>query len=526
MILVAAAVVCAASLAPRARGDPQSPFPGTLDTSFGDGGISVTHSQCYALNAITVQPDGKFVVAGFSNEPTKPGADFAVARFNADGTLDATFGDGGVVLTDVTGSDSRDVASAVAVLSDGRILVAGMSNPREYPDGYDNDFALVCYLPDGSIDTSFGVGGRVLTDFGGESDGVRGLVLQSDSRIVVVGHAYVHANRNVAIARYNPDGSLDETFGAEGKVLADIGGDDDSADAITLQRDGYIVIAGRTPSSSERNDTDFAIARFRPDGSLDESFGSDGWVRTDFFGGGDGVTGLAIQDDGRIVAVGFAQRTSGESDPVVARYRPNGALDRSFSGNGKLHLQSPTPVDGAKAVLIQPDGRILVGCGMSGWSGRRDFSLARVNPKGWLDQTFGDGGWATTDFSGREDWLTALAIAPEGQIIAAGTTFLPGEGIDFALACYTNDLETAPRIAVGVMLYTTLYVSGENFGDGAWILVNGRRVETGNDRSHPAEILFAPHMNDAIAPGETVTLRVQNRNGRLSNEFSYTRPAG
>jgi len=204
--------------------------------------------------SVALQPDGKIVVAGYA------GGDFALARYNSDGALDTSFGSGGKVTTDFGGSYHPDGFS-VALQPDGKIVVAG------YAGG---DFALARYNSDGALDTSFGSGGKVTTDFGG-SDAGYSVALQPDGKIVVAGYAGL----DFALARYNSDGALDTSFGTGGKVTTDFSGGRDVGYSVALQPDGKIVVAGYAG-------VDFALARYNSDGALDTSFGSGGKVTTDF----------------------------------------------------------------------------------------------------------------------------------------------------------------------------------------------------------------------------------------------------
>ncbi|MCI0529632.1 MAG: hypothetical protein L0Y56_19490, partial [Nitrospira sp.] len=198
----------------------------------------------------------------------------------APGDLDPTFGTGGKAITDFGGSDQ---ASAIALQANGKIVVAGSSEI----DGF-LDFALARYNTDGSLDTSFGTAGKVTTDFGGSNGGAFAVALQQDGRIVAAGRTFIFfgLTSDFALARYNTDGSLDTSFGTAGKVTTDFGGNNDGVFAVALQADGKIVAVGS--SQIGIMNSDFALARYNPDGSLDSSFGSGGMVTTDF--GGDEYT--------------------------------------------------------------------------------------------------------------------------------------------------------------------------------------------------------------------------------------------
>jgi uncharacterized delta-60 repeat protein len=190
--------------------------------------------------ALVQQADGKLVAAGRTDTAT--GTDFGLARYNPDGTLDASFGAGGVVTTDIGGGD--DFAHALAVQADGKLVAAGVA-----PTQTGSSFALVRYNPDGTLDASFGTGGMVTTDFNG---GANALIVQVDGRLVAAGQA----GEDFGLARYHPNGTLDSTFGTGGTVTTDFAGSSDAAFALAVQADGKLVAAGGTGSA-------FALARYR-----------------------------------------------------------------------------------------------------------------------------------------------------------------------------------------------------------------------------------------------------------------------
>ncbi len=300
--------------------------PGALDPSFGTGGQVTTDFGGFdSAQAVAVQSDGKIVAAGSSG-----GGDFALARYNADGTLDSTFGSGGKLTTDFGGFDA---ASALAIQHDGRIVVTGRTGS--------GDFALARYNGDGSLDSTFGSGGKVTTDVGG-FDAALGVALQSDGKIVAVGGG--GSGSDFVVARYSANGSLDSSFGSGGLVTTNLGGFE-AATAVALQTDGKIVATGSTFSSGFQQ---FVLTRYNTDGSIDSSFGTDGKVLTDF-GLGSGFGGaLVIQPDGKIVAAGRAG-----SDFVVARYNTDGSPDASFGSGGR----ATTDFGGATALCLLPTSR-------------------------------------------------------------------------------------------------------------------------------------------------------------------------
>ncbi len=285
---------------------------GRLDQTFSAGTVPADLAGGFSVESLALQRDGRIVVSGIG-APQGAGILYGVLvmRFSRNGTLDPTFGGGGVVHT------AGGSGAAVAIQADGKIIAAGgvqtsFVGCAPY-DPCDSAFVVVRYNTDGSIDSSFGVGGKATTGRPGESNVSRDVVIQPDGKIVVVGGRDTRpvAYSNFVAARYNPDGSLDSSFGASGEVVTDFGGEDD-ARAVALQPDGKIVAAGLGGSSDPVLDPDhgwivsreFAVARYHPDGTLDRSFGIGGKVLVDVGPSTFGAHAMALQRDGNVVVAG------------------------------------------------------------------------------------------------------------------------------------------------------------------------------------------------------------------------------
>ncbi len=389
---------------------------GDLDQSFGTGGLVTTDFDSRDDFGVggTIQPDGKIIVAGNSGVFGPFNADFALARYNPDGSLDATFGSGGRVRSDF--GTSADAAGDAVVQADGKIVAAGLSG---------GNFAVARYNANGSLDASFGIGGLVTTDFGG-SEQVNALILQADGKLVAAGYTFPPGSApDFALARYNPDGSLDTTFGTGGKVTTDFGSFDLGFDAAATV-DGKIVAAGRTGEN-------FALARYDTNGTLDTSFGSGGKVITDL-GGSDQPFAVAIDGAGRAVAAGTSS-----GDFALARYTIDGSLDPGFGVGGtvKTDFSAGSP-DTAFGVVVHPDNSITAAGGSSLAPGSSSFALARYGSGGNLDVSFGTGGKVTTAFAKPSSNALDLLAQPDGKVVAIGGTrdaAVSGSG-DFALARY------------------------------------------------------------------------------------------
>jgi uncharacterized delta-60 repeat protein len=392
--------------------------PGDLDSAFGTGGVSLTAlgSDDYVRD-VALQPDGKIVAAGASWDGTL--YRFALSRYNADGSLDPTFGDAGKVLTSVgTGA----AIHAVALQPDGKIVAAG----RAY-NGGSPEFALARYTSAGSLDASFSGDGLVTTSIGSEST-ARDLVLEPDGRIDVAGHARVGGRDRVALARYTSAGALDTTFGSNGRSTAAVGDDDAFALALVRQDDGRLVAAG---GASEGGVTKIALARFSSGGSLDSGFGSGGSVLTPV-GAGALASSLLIDPDGRLVVAGSAAEGTTVTF-AVARYGASGALDGSF-GTGGVTLIQPGATSLGNSLARQPDGRLVV-AGEVVTSGAQSFALSRLNADGSVDTGFGTGGSVTTAIGSRGE-AHDVVVQPDGQIVVGGTGNVGTGPRQFALARY------------------------------------------------------------------------------------------
>ena len=347
---------------------------GTIDSTFGDGG-TVTHMGGAAFDVL-IQPDGKIIAVGSHSR-------VLLLRYNSDGSPDNSFGDAGQVTAHFGVSTS---GQAAALQPDGKIVVAGYVFTFDFIPATHNFFSAR-YNPDGSIDASFGAGGKVITDFfNGSEDVAHAVCLQPDGKIITAGYTVSTSVGNTvgqdfAAVRHNPDGSLDTGFGTGGKVVTDVAVSLDFAHGAAVQGDGKIVLAG--VARFFVGGLDFGIVRYNPDGSLDTGFGAGGKVITDFSTGFDEARGVIIDGIGRIVVAGFTHLST-KTSFAAARYKRDGSLDTTFGDGGRVTTDLPseaTPEEfeaEAYAVAIQADGKIVA-------AGRRhssvetgdDFALVR-----------------------------------------------------------------------------------------------------------------------------------------------------
>src|SRR6266480_2409624 len=351
-----------------------------------------------------------------------------------------------VLIHAAVAADRYDDGKSVAVQSDGKIVVAGYATV-----GRASNIALVRYNMDGSLDKSFNGTGKVITAVGDGDCKGEGLALQSDGKIVVAGYSFKPGGKDRAeftVLRYNPDGRLDSGFGKSGKETTEIGRDADDATSVALQSDGKIVAAGRTFAPTNN---DFAVARYDRDGKLDLSFNATGKAIADF-GKLDYGRSVAVQSDGKIVVAGF-ESTDGTEKFALVRYNLDGTLDTSFGGTGKVLTLVGMSGSNATGVALQGDGKIVVAGYAINNSGRdRDFAIVRYNADGSLDTRFNGSGKVTTAVSDHDGHCEAAALEKDGKIVAAGWVS-SGDNSDFAVVRFGADgkLDTSFNASVSVL---------------------------------------------------------------------------
>jgi uncharacterized delta-60 repeat protein len=409
-----------------------SAAPGDPDPTFGSGGevsTDITTGEDTAF-ALVQQPDGKLVAGGRARLGTS--FDFAVARYNADGSPDPTFGGTGVVTTAI--ENGTDIIQGLVAQPDGKLVAAGWG----FIVAHWHDFALVRYNVDGSLDPTWGGTGKVTTNIGPAAksdDAPWDLIQQIDGKLVAAGETVdpTTMRTDFALVRYQADGTLDPTFGGTGIVVTPIGLGG-SAHAVLQQADGRLVAAGRSDASDGSHVT---LVRYDADGSLDASFGTGGIVVTPI--GTDQGIALAIvqQPDDELVVAGEVHYVTNRTDFVLIRYHADGTLDTSFGGAGIVVTPIGTS-SSAHALVVQ--GSRLLAAGTASLSGGV-FALARYDADGTLDATFGQGGIVTTRVGGNGS-ANALTLQQDGKPVAAGGAYI-GSG-RIVLARYEGDPTGGP----------------------------------------------------------------------------------
>ena len=349
---------------------------GELDRSFGTGGRVLTPFGARTdagAKSVAIAPSGEIVAGGYGYVHSRTVSDFVLARYTAGGQLDGTFGQGGKLVT-----RAGSGVQALALQRDGKVVAVGAS--------YDWRFVLVRYTPLGALDRSFGRSGKVVTDFGARSrSSAKAITIQPNGKIVVAGSTFRGTKTNFAVARYNVDGTLDRSFGSSGRVVTEVGEGFSEASALVIQPDRKLVVAGTG-----------ALVRYAADGQLDPGFGVEGIAVTN----AGSPSAVAIQRDHKLVAAG-AHR-GGRTGYVafsLTRFLEDGTIDETFGRRGSVRTEISTQA-AANAVLVRADGKIVA----AGTAGGRDFALARYTPGGRLDSSFGSRGKVLTDFGSA--WAT------------------------------------------------------------------------------------------------------------------------
>jgi uncharacterized delta-60 repeat protein len=406
---------------------------GELDSSFSFDGKVATDIDISVdrLSAMAIQPNGKILAAGFKNKALN--SDFVIVRYNSDGTLDNSFGVDGKVITDF--GSLFDTATSIALQLDGKVVVSGYTD-----NGNDTDFAVARYNSNGLLDPAFGANGKITTDINLSDDIANALAIQTDGKIIVVGYSFNNADTDFALVRYNSNGSLDSTFDADGKVTTNVGSAIDDAKSVILQNDSKIIVVG---DSYNNSDKDISIIRYNSNGSVDNAFGNSGIVKTDINLSDDEANSVIVQSDGKLLVCGESYNGQ-DTDFFLVRYNINGNLDTSFDSDGKVTTDFGASNDSASSIAVQTNGKIIV-IGVRRISiFSSDIAIARFNLNGLLDTSFNLDGKVTTDISSVDE-AKDVSIQQDGKIVVAGYTENLLTGLDFTVVRYLGDL--APTAA-------------------------------------------------------------------------------
>ncbi len=375
-------------------------------------------------NDIILQPDGKHVVAGYIQEGSvfKP----SLFRYLSDGSLDPQFGNKGVdsfsIRKLVPTNYQYLTLKALALLSSGKILVAGTAG---FFNGFSvpSDAVVFRFNSNGSVDSSFGTNGRVITSVGGlssnSSDKINAITTQSNGKIVVTGETWDLVQHRFLTIRYNSNGTIDNNFGIAGIVTSTPGASDDEAQSVVIQPDNKILIAGDSyinDGSSYR----IGLMRLLSNGNIDNSFGTNGFSITNLSSGGDGATDAALQSDGKIVISGYVYSVKqNTTDAICMRYLTNGKIDSSFATNGLYKLDVSGAEDNFKSIQVLSGNVIALG-GNGSVAGNSEFLSARLLSNGLSDNSYGMNGWQTNNLLSDADICAAQTFFANGELLLCG----------------------------------------------------------------------------------------------------------
>ena len=454
---------------------------GDLDPLFGSGGVVTTDiaSSSDSGGIVALQPDGKIIVAGSAQNLSNGQLSVALVRYNPNGSLDPTFGSGGIVVTTI-----NTFANDVVLQGDGKIVVSAGG-------------LIARFNPNGSVDPTFGSGGTINLL-------ASSLAIQSDGKIL----AAVIAGGDFTVARLNPNGSLDATFGNGGQVSTDLGGND-TAKAIGLQSDSKIVASGMSGDAA-------GVVRYNPNGSLDPTFGSGGIVLT-FVAGGN-FSRMTIQQDDKILIAGDVQDEAiilgGDSDFAMLRYNPNGSPDPTFGFGGLVITDVGNNNEHLNDVTVQPNGKIvLVG---SIIAASFDFAVLRYNPNGSLEGAFGSGGIVITDLGGENDFPSSVVVQPDGFIVVAGSSSINDD--DFLVTRYEGDLIINQCDRFTDVFEDGILATDWTYVKPAWNEANGNLI--GTPTGGKAEAIATPAFAGCSTAPCTMQTSMQTSGG-LSNKLFF-----
>lgn len=402
-----------------------------LNSSFGNKGTVNTEvgSETSVIRATAIQADKKIVAAGTAADSTD--RVFAITRYNTNGSLDNTFDEDGKVMTSF-GTEAE--ISSIVIQADGKIVAGGYM----YNDST-RVFAMARYNSNGTLDITFGNGGKITTAIGNIDDEIKAVCLQADGKIVAVGYTNASQDNNyylpqIAVVRYNIDGSLDNSFSNDGIAITTLG-DYDAGFSAVIQTDGKIIVAGTHLSG---NDYQFLMVRYNIDGSLDNTFNGNGVTITSITGYYDVAYAVKIQKNGKIIVAGTAAFGDNYDSygVVMARYNTNGSLDNTFHNDGKVITSLNSYYDMPVSLEIDSDGKILLAASISDNGVDQNINLLRYNTNGNPDSTFDKNGKMITHMN-ESQFIYALQLSGSELYVA-------GSEDEFFMAAYSYNLSALP----------------------------------------------------------------------------------
>lgn len=408
--------------------------------NFGTNGVVISDffAKDDVANDMVRQSDGKIVVTGYSVENSHK--TFMVARYKTDGTPDSTFGINGRI--NAWYVNANNTATSVALQSDGKIVIAGYFDNNFY-----NDPVVVRFNSNGAPDVTFGTGGFATFFLSNQFDEFHDIAIQNDGKILATGRTFENNSYNFLTVRLLSSGALDPSFGTNGKVTTDINGGYDCAYSILIQPDDKILVSG----NSEPGSSYFAAARYMANGTPDLTFGVAGKASYNSGSRFDKAYGMALQADSSIVMVGTHHNNTLD-EYMIIRTDKFGVLDNTFGVNGYVYLPTTDATDGARDVVIQNNGKIVI----SGNGQGNKALLIRLNQNGTTDNTFGTQGMYSGNVAGANSTLNSLILLPDQSIVACGSA-KPGNNFDFLvtklLVNTSTGLETPKQTTFETKIY-------------------------------------------------------------------------
>ena len=398
--------------------------PGSLDPTFSKDGRRVTVVDSLITGeALAIQKDGKIVVAGTAfNPPSSNSAQLIIVRYKPDGGYDRSFGDSGIVITEL-----KAAPRSVIIQPDGKIVVGANFSKKIAKKTYRNFFAVLRYHPNGIIDSTFGENGLVLTDFQQKDGGtLTSLILQPDGKFVTGGYVFLDSagyywKSAFALARFTSDGKLDSSFGNNGKVITQVLTNfnfylTERCNALAVQDDGKIIAGGISNSTF----SSVALVRYYSNGSVDSSFGNSGRVRLNAYGWAEG-NDVLLKRNGKIVVGGLVSPI-GNNSFALFQFKSNGTPDSNFAVNGVDSFHILIAQHNSTHIALQHDGKIVIaGTANKPYDNNSVIVLARVHGNGKLDSRFGTHGEVTTEYENFHATAQAVALQADGKIVTAGT---------------------------------------------------------------------------------------------------------
>ncbi|MES2655497.1 MAG: T9SS type A sorting domain-containing protein [Bacteroidota bacterium] len=382
--------------------------------------------------------------------------------FSQDGLLDQTFGTNGIAL-----AEGNYAAKGVSIQTDGKIVTAGSKS-----DANGTDFCIVRLNSDGKLDNTFGTDGVVVVDFSTKTDNALDMAIQADGKMIVVGSAIISNHTDIALIRLNTNGSLDNTFGTNGKVTTNIQGtSNDVASKVVIQADGKIVIIGSGGTDMFNANV---VARYNTDGSLDNTFDTDGKLLGVSFApvSLNTLSDIKILADGKFIISGYSS-----NQPAIGKLNADGSFDVAFNTTGKLVISETIFGGNVCLVAVQADGKVLMSYGSGTTS---ELKLLRLQTDGSLDTDFGTAGKASINIGANNDYAMAIKTLSNGKIIVSGSTYVNSSATDFFIARLNSNGSLDNTFGTNGFATTSVTTADGDRAEAMAVQSNGKIIVAGN----------------------------------------------